>query len=124
LFPANFSRARAERRLAPDVKTKTKKGGASMRRNFLPATLLIASCAVFFCACGANDTRVTNASSANSNAATNTNAATGAREGAGPHDTGIGGTGEDNRSTVAGNSNVEPTGVNKNAGSTPANHNR
>lgn len=97
-----------------------------MRRNILPATLLLASCAVFFCACTANDTRVTNASSgANSNAAANTNAAPGAREGTGAHDTGIGGTGEDRRdATVAGNSNIEPTGVNKNAGSTPANHNR
>jgi hypothetical protein len=96
-----------------------------MRRNILPATLLLASGAVFFfCACTANDTRVTNASSTNSNAAANANAATGAREGAGPHDTGIGGTGEDRRdATVAGNSNVEPTGVNKNAGKA-ANGNR
>lgn len=89
-----------------------------MRRNILPATLLLTSCAVFFfCACTTNDTRVTNASSASSNAAANTNAATGASEGAGAHDTGIGGTGEDRRdATVTGNSNVEPTGVNKNAG--------
>ena len=88
-----------------------------MRRNILPATLLLASVAAFFCACGMNDTRATNAAAANSNAAANANAATGAREGAGPHDTGIGGTGEDRRdATVAGNSNVEPTGVNKNAG--------
>jgi hypothetical protein len=96
-----------------------------MRRKFLPAALLLASCAAFFCACTANDTRVSNASGGNSNSAANANAATGAREGAGPHDTGIGGTGEDRRdATVAGNSNVEPTGVNKNAGGTPANHNR
>jgi hypothetical protein len=95
-----------------------------MRRNFLPATLLLASCAVFFCACAASDTRVTNTAGANSNAASNANAAPGAREGAGPHNAGIGGTGEDNRAPVAGNSNVEPTGVNKNAGSTPANRNR
>jgi hypothetical protein len=96
-----------------------------MRRNILTATLLLASCAVFFCACTTNDTRVTNASSANSTTSANTNAAPGAREGTGAHDTGIGGTGEDRRdATVAGNSNIEPTGVNKNAGSTPANHNR
>ncbi|HEX8161744.1 MAG TPA: hypothetical protein VF538_07725 [Pyrinomonadaceae bacterium] len=88
-----------------------------MRRNILPATLLLASCAAFFCACATSDTRVSNASGANANSAANANAATGAREGAGPHDTGIGGTGEDRRdATVAGNSNVEPTGVNKNAG--------
>lgn len=86
-------------------------------RNILPAALLLASCAVLFCACNANDTRVTNASSANSNAAANTNAAPGAREGTGAHDTGIGGTSDNRRdATVAGNSNVEPTGVNKNAG--------
>jgi hypothetical protein len=95
-----------------------------MRRNILAATLLLASCAVFSCACATSDTRVSNASGANSNATANGNAAPGAREGAGPHNAGIGGTGEDNRATVAGNSNVEPTGVNKNAGSTPANHNR
>jgi hypothetical protein len=96
-----------------------------MRRNILPATLLLASCAVFFCACNANDTRVTNATtSTNSNAAANTNAPTGARDGAGAHDTGIGGTGDGRRdATVAGNSNVEPTGVNKNAGK-PTNGNR
>ncbi|HVF41369.1 MAG TPA: hypothetical protein VM936_00060 [Pyrinomonadaceae bacterium] len=89
-----------------------------MRRNILPATLLLAAGAVFFCACTANDTRVSNASgAANANASANANAPAGAREGAGPHDTGIGGTGEDRRdATVAGNSNVEPTGVNKNAG--------
>ncbi|MCA1632832.1 MAG: hypothetical protein LC785_02890 [Acidobacteria bacterium] len=91
-----------------------------MRRNILPATLLLASCAVFFGACSAGDTRVTNATAGgNSNAAANANAAAGAREGAGAHDTGIGGTGEGRRdATVAGNSNVEPTGVNKNAGKT------
>ena len=87
-----------------------------MRRNILPATLLLASCAVFFCACGGGDTRVTNAAGANSNATSNANAAPGAREGAGPHNAGIGGTGEGNSAPVAGNSNVEPTGVNKNAG--------
>jgi hypothetical protein len=89
-----------------------------MRRNILPATLLLlATCALLFCACGTHDARVSNAAGANSNASANANAAPGAREGAGPHDTGIGGTGEDRRdATVAGNSNVEPTGVNKNAG--------
>ena len=92
-----------------------------MRRNILTAALLLASCAVFFSACSAGDTRATNATTAggNANAAANANAATGAREGAGAHDTGIGGTGEGRRdATVAGNSNVEPTGVNKNAGKT------
>ena len=51
----------------------------------------------------------------------------GTREGTGPHSTGIGGTGEANRSApISANSNVEPTGVNKNVGATPpaANRNR
>jgi hypothetical protein len=90
-----------------------------MRRNILPAALLLASCAIFSSACGGGETRVNNASGGNSNAAggTSSNAAPGAREGAGPHNAGIGGTGEDNRAPAAsGNSNVEPTGVNKNAG--------
>ena len=61
-------------------------------------------------------------------AAANSNGnAAGARDGTGPQGTGIGGTSEANRNTsVSGNSNVEPTGVNKNVGATPpaANHNR
>lgn len=96
-----------------------------MRRNYLPSLLLLAATCVFVGACGERTTTVTN-SSANANAAANSNASTGASEGAGPHNTGIGGTGEDRRdAVVAGNSNVEPTGVNKNVGSSPtsnANH--
>jgi hypothetical protein len=90
-----------------------------MRRNYLLSFLLLAAC-VFTCgACGERTTTVSN-SSANANAAANSNASAGAHEGAGPHDTGIGGTGEDRRdAVVGGNSNVEPTGVNKNAGGPP-----
>jgi hypothetical protein len=59
-------------------------------------------------------------SSGNANAANTAgtgNNSTGSREGIGPRDTGIGGTSDGNtRTTVNGNSNVEPTGVNKNAG--------
>ena len=58
--------------------------------------------------------------SSNANAANSAgvgNNSTGSREGIGPKDTGIGGTSEGNtNSAVKGNSNVEPTGVNKNAG--------
>jgi hypothetical protein len=91
-----------------------------MRRNYLLSFTLLAATCVLVGACGASKTTVSN-SSANANAAANSNAPTGAREGAGPHNTGIGGTGEDRRdAVVAGNSNVEPTGVNKNVGSSPA----
>ncbi|MDT7602208.1 MAG: hypothetical protein QOF61_205 [Acidobacteriota bacterium] len=94
-----------------------------MRRNIILSVVLVCACALFG-ACGVRETTVTNAT-ANSNTTTaNTNAAPGAQEGAGPHNAGIGGTGEDNRNaTVAGNSNIEPTGVNKNAGRSPANSN-
>ncbi|HEX8128311.1 MAG TPA: hypothetical protein VF527_04355 [Pyrinomonadaceae bacterium] len=57
-----------------------------------------------------------NAGNANAAGVGNHNS-TGSREGIGPKDTGIGGTSEGNaNSAVKGNSNVEPTGVNKNAG--------
>ena len=68
-----------------------------------------------------------NAANANTTTGTATNASSvnaansnGAREGTGPGGTGIGGTSEGNRNaTVSGNSNVEPTGVNRNVGATP-----
>jgi hypothetical protein len=71
----------------------------------------------FVCgACGVGQTPATNATTANASGASNANAA-GASDGVGAHGTGIGGTSGDNRdATVAGNSNVEPTGVNKSAG--------
>ena len=95
----------------------------SRERNVLPSLVLFVACVLALGACGVRETTVTNAS-ANSNAAANSNASAGAREGAGPHDTGIGGTGEDRRdAVVGGNSNVEPTGVNKNAGKPAANAN-
>jgi hypothetical protein len=86
-----------------------------MRRTYL----LLATLALFtFCA-GCTSERVNspaNANNANAAAAGNSNSA-GSREGIGPRDTGIGGTSEGNaNSAVKGNSNVEPTGVNRNAG--------
>ena len=103
-----------------------------MRRNLAPLVLL--ACAAFCAGC-MERTTTTNAGNANATtnanaapAATNANAANsnGAREGTGPGGTGIGGTSEGNRNaTVAGNSNVEPAGVNRNVGATPApNRNR
>lgn len=85
-----------------------------MRRNLLSSVLLLAASVLIFGACGVSQTPVSNATSAGSNA--NTNAATGAGEGVGAHNAGIGGTSDNGGATVAGNSNVEPTGVNKNAG--------
>ena len=99
-----------------------------MRRIF--AVLVLSACAAAFAGCTG---RTTTTNAANANAATNANAAVttnananGAREGTGPGGTGIGGTSEGNRNaTVGGNSNVEPTGVNRNVGATPAaNRNR
>ena len=88
-----------------------------MRRRFALVALL--TTALILCGCGTHDAgTTTNATNANSTA--NSNGAAGAHEGAGPHNVGIGGTGESNANRgVAGNSNVEPTGVNKNVGSTP-----
>lgn len=105
-----------------------------MRRIF--ALLVLLACAAAFAGCterttttGAGNSNASNANAATgANTAGTTNAANanGAREGTGPGGTGIGGTSEGNRNaTVAGNSNVEPTGVNRNVGSTPApNRNR
>jgi hypothetical protein len=56
----------------------------------------------------------TNSAGAAGGVGGNSNGA-GARDGIGPNDTGIGGATNGN-SAVKGNSNVEPTGVNKNAG--------
>jgi hypothetical protein len=69
---------------------------------------------------GCTADRVQSTGNGNTNAANSAgvgNNSTGSREGIGPKDTGIGGTSEGNtNSAVKGNSNVEPTGVNKNAG--------
>lgn len=72
---------------------------------------------------GCTADRVQSTGNGNNNAsATNTagvgnNSNTGSRDGIGPKDTGIGGVTEGNtNSAVKSNSNVEPTGVNKNAG--------
>ena len=75
-------------------------------------------------ACG-GDTK-TVAPNANGAAANANGNAAGARDGTGPGGTGIGGTSDGNRNAaVNANSNVEPTGVNKNVGATPApNRNR
>jgi hypothetical protein len=57
-----------------------------------------------------------NANAANTAGVGNNNG-TGTRDGIGPKDTGIGGVTDGNtNSAVKSNSNVEPTGVNKNAG--------
>ena len=73
----------------------------------------------------ASDTKTT-APNANGAAANANGNAAGARDGTGPQGTGIGGTSDGNRNAaVSANSNVEPTGVNKNVGATPVtNRNR
>lgn len=88
-----------------------------MRRTYM----LLATLALFTLSAGCTAERVNSPANANSANAANTagvgNNSTGSREGIGPKDTGIGGTSEGNaNSAVKGNSNVEPTGVNKNAG--------
>ena len=103
-----------------------------MRRTLV--LLLPLAWAAALAGCSARPTTATHA-----NATTNANAAPGAgatatngaqtndaRQGTGPQGQGIGGTSETNRTaTVGGNSNVEPTGVNRNVGATPApNRNR
>ena len=85
-----------------------------MRRIFMLLAMLIIS--VLLNGCTAE--RVNSPGNGNNaNTAGVGNNSTGSREGIGPKDTGIGGTSEGNtNSAVKGNSNVEPTGVNKNAG--------
>ena len=63
----------------------------------------------------ANAGSSTNSAGASSGVGANGNGSAGSREGVGPNDTGIGGATNAN-SAVKGNSNVEPTGVNKNVG--------
>ena len=94
-----------------------------MRRTFTLLAML--AVVTFFGGCTserANSPGSTNAA----NTAGAGNNSTGSREGIGPKDTGIGGTSEGNaNSAVKGNSNVEPTGVNKNVGQgAPANANK
>jgi hypothetical protein len=87
-----------------------------MRRTF---TLLV-TLAVITLLNGCTADRATSTGNGNTNNANTAgigNNSTGSREGIGPKDTGIGGTSEGNaNSAVKGNSNVEPTGINKNAG--------
>jgi len=88
-----------------------------MRRTYT----LLATLAVITLFGGCTAERVNSPSNGNNantaNAAGVGNNSAGSREGIGPKDTGIGGTSEGNtNSAVNGNSNVEPTGVNKNAG--------
>jgi hypothetical protein len=80
--------------------------------------MLLATLALFtLCAGCAAERPNTPAAGNSANAAAGNNNSAGSREGIGPRDTGIGGTSEGNaNSAVNGNSNVEPTGVNKNAG--------
>lgn len=98
-----------------------------MRRTF---TLLVMLAVIaLFNGCTAERANSTgsgnNANSANAtNSAGVGNNSTGNREGIGPKDTGIGGTSDGNTTApVKGNSNVEPTGVNKNAGRSAGNTN-
>ncbi len=85
--------------------------------------MLLAMLAVFALLSGCTGERVqstgngNNASTVNSAGGGNNNSNAGSRDGIGPKDTGIGGTSEGNgNSAVKGNSNIEPTGVNHNAG--------
>ena len=86
------------------------------RRSFTLFVML----SVFAFLNGCTADRVQSTGNGNANAANTAgvgNNSTGSREGIGPKDTGIGGTSEGNaNSAVKSNSNVEPTGVNKNAG--------
>ncbi|HEV2802647.1 MAG TPA: hypothetical protein VGW12_19405 [Pyrinomonadaceae bacterium] len=97
-----------------------------MRRTYTMLALL--ALFTFFAGCTAervNSPANGNANAGNAPGATGNSA--GSREGVGPNSTGIGGTSEGNRnSAVKGNSNVEPTGVNRNAGggNPPANVNQ
>ena len=93
-----------------------------MRRVLTLISLLALSATLAGCG-GDTKTAAPNANGAAANA--NGNAA-GARDGTGPGGTGIGGTSDGNRNAaVNANSNVEPTGVNKNVGATPGpNRNR
>jgi hypothetical protein len=88
-----------------------------MRRTFMLLAML--TTITLLNACTADRARSTGSGN-NTNAANTAgvgNNSTGSREGIGPKDTGIGGTSEGNtNSAVKGNSNVEPTGINKNAG--------
>jgi hypothetical protein len=90
------------------------------RRTFMLFVILTATIALLN---GCTADRVHSTGNGNNNASATNSAGvgnssnTGARDGIGPKDTGIGGTSEGNaNSAVKSNSNVEPTGVNKNAG--------
>ena len=102
-----------------------------MRRNLALLVLLACAAASAGCMESTTTTDAGNAnatSNANAGRAANANSAqtNDTRQGVGPHGQGIGGTSETNRNSAAGgNSNVEPTGVNRNVGATPAaNRNR
>jgi hypothetical protein len=88
-----------------------------MRRTYT----LLATLALIVLSGGCTAERVNSPAKGNSANAANSagvgNNSAGSREGIGPKDTGIGGTSEGNtNSAVKGNSNVEPTGINRNAG--------
>ena len=88
------------------------------RTNMLLAALTLTT--ALFSNCTADRVHSTGNGNSNTNATNASgigNNSTGSREGIGPKDTGIGGTSEGNtNSAVKSNSNVEPTGINKNAG--------
>ena len=88
-----------------------------MRRTFTLLVMLAVTALFGGCVGGTGQSTGSgsNANPANSAGGGNSNA--GSRDGIGPKDTGIGGTSEGNsNSAVKGNSNIEPTGVNQNAG--------
>jgi hypothetical protein len=94
--------------------------------------MTLAMLALFTFFAGCTSERVNSPANGNANAGTaagaaNNNNSAGSREGIGPKDTGIGGTSEGNtNAAVKGNSNVEPTGINRNTGggNPPANVNQ
>jgi hypothetical protein len=91
-----------------------------MRRTYMLLAILALTTTALFSSCTADRVQSTGNGNGNTNATNASgvgNNSTGSREGIGPKDTGIGGTSEGNtNSAVKGNSNVEPTGINKNAG--------
>jgi len=89
-----------------------------MQRMFMLLALLASATLLSGCSAErVNSTGNANNANATNSAGVGNNNSTGSHEGIGPKDTGIGGTSEGNaNSAVKGNSNVEPTGVNRNAG--------
>lgn len=87
------------------------------RRTFMLLVMLTTSALLNACTADRVPSTGNNNASATNSAGVGNSSNTGARDGIGPKDTGIGGVTDGNtNSAVKSNSNVEPTGVNKNAG--------